>query len=88
VSEAGPRAGQAGTIVEIHEDAHEVELNDAEGADRGRRRRSPEAKWRPTCSREIANVIAFPASEANGRVTGESIRVDGHFPAVDPNGTA
>lgn len=26
---AGPRAGQAGTIVEVHEDAYEVELNDA-----------------------------------------------------------
>lgn len=37
------------------------------------------ATGRPTEAWEVANVIVFLCSAANGHVTGEAIRADGHF---------
>jgi 3-oxoacyl-[acyl-carrier protein] reductase len=37
------------------------------------------ATGRPTQPEEVANVIVFLCSAANGHVTGETVRVDGHF---------
>jgi 3-oxoacyl-[acyl-carrier protein] reductase len=34
---------------------------------------------RPSLAEEVANVVVFLSSAANGHVTGEMIRVDGHF---------
>ena len=31
---------------------------------------------------DVANVIVFLCSQANGNVTGETIRADGHFLAI------
>jgi 3-oxoacyl-[acyl-carrier protein] reductase len=37
------------------------------------------ATGRTTTAAEVANVVVFLCSEANGHVTGELIRADGHF---------
>jgi 3-oxoacyl-[acyl-carrier protein] reductase len=37
------------------------------------------ATGRTTTATEVANVVAFLCSQANGHVTGELIRADGHF---------
>jgi 3-oxoacyl-[acyl-carrier protein] reductase len=37
------------------------------------------ATGRPTEPWEVANVVVFLCSAANGHTTGESIRADGHF---------
>lgn len=37
------------------------------------------ATGRPTAAWEVANLIVFLCSAANGHVTGEAIRADGHF---------
>jgi 3-oxoacyl-[acyl-carrier protein] reductase len=41
------------------------------------------ATGRTTTATEVANVVVFLCSEANGHVTGELIRADGHF--LTPN---
>jgi 3-oxoacyl-[acyl-carrier protein] reductase len=37
------------------------------------------ATGRPTAAWEVANLIVFLCSAANGHITGEAIRADGHF---------
>jgi 3-oxoacyl-[acyl-carrier protein] reductase len=39
----------------------------------------PAATGRPTEAWEVANLIVFLCSQANGHITGETIRADGHF---------
>ncbi|MFC4588301.1 SDR family NAD(P)-dependent oxidoreductase [Sphaerisporangium corydalis] len=39
------------------------------------------ATGRTTTATEVANMVVFLCSAANGNVTGELIRADGHFPA-------
>jgi 3-oxoacyl-[acyl-carrier protein] reductase len=40
------------------------------------------ATGRLTAPEDVANVIVFLCSEANGNVTGETLRADGHFLAI------
>ena len=40
------------------------------------------ANGRLTAPADVANVIVFLCSEANGNVTGETLRADGHFLAI------
>ena len=40
------------------------------------------ATGRLTAAEDVANVIVFLCSQANGNVTGETLRADGHFLAI------
>jgi 3-oxoacyl-[acyl-carrier protein] reductase len=40
------------------------------------------ATGRLTAAEDVARVIVFLCSDANGNVTGETVRADGHFLAI------